>query len=57
VNVSGHVDKHYNFWNRDPLIVSARYLESNGTEDLRLTARVNFHQNCGFSQSFTQGFS
>jgi 3',5'-cyclic-AMP phosphodiesterase len=33
VKASGRVDKHYNFWNRDPMVVSARYLESNGAED------------------------
>jgi Icc protein len=33
VKASGRVDQHYNFWNRNPMIVSARYLESNGTED------------------------
>ncbi len=34
VNKTGGVDMHYNLWNRNPLIVSERYLASNGAEDV-----------------------
>jgi predicted MPP superfamily phosphohydrolase len=29
----GLVDKHYRLWNRNPMVVSAQYLSSNGLED------------------------
>jgi 3',5'-cyclic AMP phosphodiesterase CpdA len=31
---TGRVDKEYDLWNRNPLIVSERYLSSNGAEDV-----------------------
>ncbi|MCI0485144.1 MAG: metallophosphoesterase [Blastocatellia bacterium] len=34
VKKTGRVDKHYNLWNRNPMIVSERYLTSNGAEDV-----------------------
>ena len=33
VNQSGHVDKEYNLWNRNPMTVSEKYLSSNGAQD------------------------
>jgi 3',5'-cyclic-AMP phosphodiesterase len=33
VNKSGYVDMRYDLWNRNPMIVSERYLASNGTVD------------------------
>jgi hypothetical protein len=33
VIAGGHVDKHYDMWNRNPLKVSAKYLDSNGALD------------------------
>ncbi|MCS6886218.1 MAG: metallophosphoesterase [Acidobacteriota bacterium] len=33
VHATGRVDKHYNLWNRNPMRVSARYLDSEGAED------------------------
>ncbi len=33
VNSAGRIDKDYNLWNRNPMRVSARYLESSGAED------------------------
>lgn len=33
VKPNGRVDKEYNLWNRNPMKVSARYLNSNGVED------------------------
>lgn len=33
VNAAGRVDKDYNLWNRNPMRVSARYLETSGAED------------------------
>ena len=33
VNADGLCSKVYDFWNRDPMVVSARYVASNGTED------------------------
>src|SRR5262245_58819290 len=33
VNQSGYVDKEYNLWNRNPMIVSEKYLSSNGALD------------------------
>jgi hypothetical protein len=29
----GYVDKHYNLWSRNPIRVSARYLNSDGATD------------------------
>ena len=29
----GHVDKHYSLWGRNPIRVSARYLDSDGADD------------------------
>ncbi len=33
VTGNGHVDKNYNLWNRNPLVVSEKYLNSNGALD------------------------
>ncbi len=33
VNQSGYVDKEYNLWNRNPMIVSEKYLSSSGVLD------------------------
>lgn len=33
VNADGLCSKVYDFWNRDPMVVSARYVASDGTED------------------------
>jgi predicted phosphodiesterase len=33
MKAGGRGDKRYDFWNRNPMIVSARYLESEGKED------------------------
>jgi hypothetical protein len=34
VRPTGYVDKRYNLWNRNPMVVSERYLASNGFEDV-----------------------
>ena len=33
VNRTGYLDKQYNLWNRNPMLVAERYLESDGAED------------------------
>jgi len=32
----GRVNKRYDLWNRNPMSVTAKYLDSNGQEDLPL---------------------
>jgi Icc protein len=34
IKATGRVDKEYDLWNRNPMIVSERYLSSNGAEDV-----------------------
>jgi hypothetical protein len=33
VNNTGRVDTRYDMWNRNPLFVSAKYLDTNGMQD------------------------
>ena len=33
INQSGYANKEYNLWNRNPMVVSEKYLSSNGALD------------------------
>ena len=37
---AGRVDKHYNLWSRNPIRVSAAYLDSDGQADKRFIAKL-----------------